>query len=139
MKIRDSHLLPSARFHIAGFTLVEVLVALAVIAIALTAVMRSFGQGVDTTIALRERSIALWVAQNRLATHHIAHSWPSPDTSGGTVEMAGREWRWREVVATTPDADIRRIEIEIRAAPDREALARLVGFLPKPVNASNTP
>jgi general secretion pathway protein I len=115
-----------------GFTLVEVLVALAVIAIALTAVMRSFGQGVDTTIALRERTIALWVAQNRLATHYVAHSWPSPDTSDGTTEMAGREWRWREKVATTPDGDIRRVEIEIRAAPDREVLARLVGFLPKP-------
>lgn len=117
-----------------GFTLIEVLVALAVIAIALTAVMQSFGQGVDTTIALRERTIAHWIAQNRLATHHVAHSWPSPDTSDGTVEMAGREWRWREVVATTPDADIRRIEIEIRAAPDREALTRLIGFLPKPAN-----
>jgi general secretion pathway protein I len=115
-----------------GFTLVEVLVALAVIAIALTAILQAFGQGVDTSVALRERTIALWVAQNRLAEHYVEHSWPALDVTEGTREMAGREWRWRVQAAATPDADIRRIEIEIRAAPDREVLARLVGFLPKP-------
>lgn len=115
-----------------GFTLVEVLVALAVIAIALTAVMSNLGQGVTTAIALRERTIALWIAQNRLATHYLTRTWPSPDTTEGTTEMAGRNWRWREQVATTPDADIRRVEIEVRGAPDHEVLARLVGFLPKP-------
>jgi general secretion pathway protein I len=121
-----------------GFTLVEVLVALAVIAIALTAVMQNFGQGVDTTIALRDRTVALWVAQNQLATHYIRHTWPTADTTEGVTEMAGREWRWREQVMTTAHPDVRRIEIQIRAAPDREALARLVGFLPKPTNVTGT-
>lgn len=115
-----------------GFTLVEVLVALAVIAIALTAVMTNVGQGVNTTIALRERTIAMWVAKNRLATHYATNTWPSPDATDGVAEMAGHQWRWREQVATTPDADIRRIEIEVRSAPEREVLARLVGFLAKP-------
>ncbi len=109
--------------------------ALAVIAIALTAVMRNFGQSIDTASALRERTIALWVAQNRLAMHYAARDWPTPDTTDGTTDMAGREWRWRELVVTTPDADVRRVEIEVRAAPDREAAARLVGFLSRPVNA----
>jgi general secretion pathway protein I len=115
-----------------GFTLVEVLVALAVIAIALTAVMQNFGQSVDTTVALRERTLALWVAQNQLAEHYIARDWPLPDTTEGTIQMVGREWRWRQKVLTTADDNIRRVEIEIRATPEREALARLVGFLPKP-------
>lgn len=115
-----------------GFTLVEVLVALAVIAIALTAVMHNFGQNVDTTVALRDRTIAQWVAQNRLATHYLSRDWPSADTTDGSTEMAGRKWLWRERVSTTPDNDIRRIEVEIRLTADREALARLVGFLSKP-------
>src|SRR3989442_243506 len=115
-----------------GFTLIEVLVALAVIAIALTAIMQNFGQGVDTTVALRERTIALWVAQNRLALHYVNQDWPSADTSDGKVEMAGRDWYWRERVVTTPEPDIRRIEIEIRVAPNREAAAHLVGFLSRP-------
>jgi len=115
-----------------GFTLVEVLVALAVIAIALTAVMQNFGQSVDTTVALRERTLALWVAQNHLAEHHVARDWPLPDTTEGTIQMAGREWRWRQRVVTTDVDYIRRVEIEVRSAPEREALARLVGFLSKP-------
>jgi general secretion pathway protein I len=114
-----------------GFTLVEVLAALAVIAIALTAVMTSYSQGIGTTIALRDRTIAMWVAKNRLVTHQMSTAWPTTDTTEGTEEMAGKQWRWREQVSATPDADIRRIEIEIRSAPDREALARLVGFLAK--------
>jgi general secretion pathway protein I len=119
-------------FRRTGFTLLEVLVALAVIAVALTAVMQNFGQGVDIVVALRERTTALWIAQNRLANHYVAHDWPAADTSEGTTDMAGREWRWREQVTTTPDADVRRVEIEVRVAPGREAAARLVGFLPKP-------
>jgi general secretion pathway protein I len=120
------------RVNARGFTLVEVLVALFVVGLALTAVMTNVGQGVSNTIALRERTIAMWVAKNRLATHLLSNTWPSPESTDGTTEMAGQEWRWREQVATTPDADIRRIEIEVRIRPEREVLARLVGFLPKP-------
>ena len=59
-----------------GFTLVEVLVALAVLAIALAAVMRAMAQAVDTTVSLREHSVALWVAQNRLMEHEMRQDWP---------------------------------------------------------------
>jgi general secretion pathway protein I len=113
----------------AGFTLVEILVALAVLAIALAAVMRSISQGIDTSAALRERTMALWVAQNRLATHQLQRDFPAPDTTDGTVTLGGREWRWREQVATTPDADLRRMEIDVRAAGGEQTLAHLVGFL----------
>lgn len=115
-----------------GFTLIEVLVALAVLAIALTAVMRAFVQGIDVASSLRDRHVALWVAQNRLVQYQIEKYWPTPDTKDGKTEMAGREWLWREQVAATPEPDLRRIEIEIRAAAGQEALVRLAGFLGKP-------
>jgi len=116
----------------AGFTLVEILVALAVLAIALAAVMRSITQSIDTSAALRERTMALWVAQNRLATHQLQRDFPSPDSTDGNVTLGGREWRWREQVATTPDADLRRIEIEVRAVNGEQMLGRLTGFLRRP-------
>jgi general secretion pathway protein I len=115
-----------------GFTLVEVLAALAVLAIAFAAVMRGLAQGIDLAAELREREVALWVAQNRLAGHEAERAFPTPDTRDGETEMGGRSWRWREQVAATPDADLRRIEIEVRADPQREALARLAGFLRRP-------
>jgi general secretion pathway protein I len=115
-----------------GFTLVEVLVALAVLAIAFAAVMRTLGAGIDLSADLRDRNVALWVAQNRLTERQIQHAWPAPDVSEGTSDMGGRQWRWRETVTTTPEAAMRRIEIEIRAPGNEQVLARLVGFLENP-------
>lgn len=116
----------------AGFTLIEVLVALAVLAIALAAVMQTVTHSIDLTANLRDRNVALWVAQNRLVQHQVTLSWPTPDTTEGTVEMAGRTWYWREQVATTPEAQMRRVAIEVRADKAKEALARLNGYLEQP-------
>jgi general secretion pathway protein I len=115
-----------------GFTLIEVMIALAVLAIALAAVMRTVGQSIDLTTNLRDRNIALWVAQNRLLTHQLQGDFPSATTTEGTSEMGGREWRWREAVTTTPEPKLRRIEIEVRLGAGDSAIARLVGFLKDP-------
>jgi general secretion pathway protein I len=113
-----------------GFTLMEVLVALAVLAIALTAVMRTLAQAIDATATLRERHVALWLAQNRLAEHQMRRDWPAADTRDGDIEFNGQKWFWREQVSTTPDAAIRRIEITIRRQSGSEdTQARLVGYL----------
>jgi general secretion pathway protein I len=122
-----------ARPETRGFTLVEILIALAVLAIALAAAMRNINQSIDTTTALRDRAVALWIAENRLAMHELNRDWPTADTTDGETTMGGRSWRWREQVIATPDADMKRIEIEIRGADGKDpALAHLVGFLRKP-------
>ncbi|MGE5318541.1 MAG: type II secretion system minor pseudopilin GspI [Hyphomicrobiaceae bacterium] len=116
-----------------GFTLVEVLVALAVLAIALAAVMRAMAQAIDTTATLRQHEVALWVAQNRLVQHEMSQDWPSVDTTDGDADMGGRKWYWREQVSTTPAPKIRRIEITIRETADsKETVAKLVGYLRQP-------
>jgi len=115
---------------IRGFTLVEVLVALAVLAIALAAVMRAMGQAVDTTVSLREHDVALWVAQNRMAEHEMRKDWPATDTKDGDAQMGGEKWYWREQVSTTPEPKLRRIEITVRRTSDsKDTRARLVGYL----------
>ena len=73
-----------------GFTLVEVLVALAVLTIALAAVMRALSQNIDTSAALRDRTVAMWVAQNRLATHQVTRNFPALDTTEGDAEIGPR-------------------------------------------------
>jgi len=115
-----------------GFTLIEVLIALTVLAIALAAILRTVGQSIDLTANLRDRQLASWVAQNRLIRHQLQRDWPAAAATDGTVEMGGREWRWRELVSTTPEPALRRIEIEIRATSDEQQLARLVGYLEAP-------
>lgn len=109
------------------------MIALAVLAIALAAVMRTVSQSIDLTVNLRDRNIALWVAQNRLHTHQLQHSWPSPDTTEGSTEMGGREWHWREQVSpTASEPRLRHIEIEVRDASGEHRLARLAGYLVQP-------
>lgn len=122
--------MPASRAR--GFTLIEVLMALAVLAIALAAILRTVGQSIDLTVDLRDRALAGWVAQNRLIAHQLQKDWPAAETTDGQTEMGGRVWRWREQVSTTPEPALRRIEIEIRADRGEQRLARLVGFLENP-------
>jgi general secretion pathway protein I len=115
-----------------GFTLAEVLVALAVLAISLAAILGVVSQSIHTTIALRDRTLAMWQAQDRLTLHQLQRDWPAPDTTTGNTEAGGRTWFWHEQVSTTPQADMRRVEIEIRADETKEVLAHLVGYLRRP-------
>jgi general secretion pathway protein I len=106
-----------------------VLVALVVLAIALAAVMRVVTQAIDTTAALRDRAVALGVAQDRLVLHELQDDWPALDTFDGVREQGGRQWYWQEKVISTEIAQFRRIEVEVRARPEGEALVHVVGFL----------
>ncbi len=122
-----------------GFTLVEVLVALAVVAIAFTAILTAMAHAIDVTTDLRERNLALWVAQNRWVQHQIAGDWPAADTKTGTADMGGREWRWQERVSTTDNVYMRRIEITVQHADDEHVLALLEGVLAQPQQTATPP
>jgi general secretion pathway protein I len=113
-----------------GFTLIEILVALAIIAVALAAGMRALAQSADSATALKARTLALWVAQNRLAAAQVATPWPALGRYRGDAMQAGAQFLWREVVTATPNPAFRRIEITVME-PDRPEyqVARLVGFI----------
>lgn len=115
-----------------GFTLVEILVALAIVAIALAAGMRALAQATDSASALKDRTLAR-VAQNRLAAAQVASPWPALGTSNGEALQAGTAFVWQASVTTTPNPAFRRIDITVAApgAPDY-ALAKLTGFLGNP-------
>lgn len=116
-----------------AFTLVEILVALAILAIALTAGMRALAQATDTAGALKARTLALWVAQNRLAAAQIALPWPALGSYSGEVTQANAAFTWQAVVSATPNPQFRRIDITVAepGTPDY-ALAKLTGFLGNP-------
>ncbi len=112
-----------------GFTLVEILVALAVLAIALTAAGHSLGTAIDTTAALRERMLARWVAEDRLSELELKNEWPSLDTKEGDAEMGGRKFHWIQETGATPVARMRRVEVSVVLPGAKVPLARLTGFL----------
>jgi general secretion pathway protein I len=112
-----------------GFTLIEILVALAILAVALAAAVRSASVAADGTLELRERLAGTWVAQDRLAEYAARPLWPEVGTRAGNAEQAGMQFGWREAVTGTPNPRFRRIEVQVFAArtPDR-AVATLVGY-----------
>lgn len=117
----------------AGFTLVEVLVALAIISIALLAALRAAGQGTNSVGDLRARLLAGWVAENRLAEHRSRADWMPPGIQRGNARQAGIELVWREEVTATPSPSFRRIDIFVSPASDASrSLAVLTGFLTAP-------
>lgn len=115
-----------------GFTLIEVLVALAVLAIALSAVLRAVGSAVDTAIALRDHTEAMWVAQNRIAIHQIRRDWLPVSLHNGTETEGRRRWQWQETIEGTPLPGFRRVNVRVRAPRSAHVLAHLVGFIRKP-------
>lgn len=122
-----------ARQH--GFTLLEVLVALAVLALALAAIIQAGGGYAANQVYLRDRVMADWVARNLLMEYQIKEEWPRVGDSTGDEEMAGRRWEWRINVSETEDEDLRRLDIEIRpegSDDDESPLLVLSGFLKNP-------
>ena len=117
------------RARAAGFTLVEILVALAVLAIAITAAAHSMGAAVDTTAALRERMLARWVAEDRLAELELKNEWPALDTKEGDAEMGGRKFHWIQETGATPVSRMRRVEVGVLLPGAKVPLARLTGFV----------
>ncbi|HYT96209.1 MAG TPA: type II secretion system minor pseudopilin GspI [Casimicrobiaceae bacterium] len=116
-----------------GFTLVEILVALAIVAVALAAGMRALAQSADSASTLKSRTLALWVAQNRLANAQLADPWPALGVSSGNAEQAGARLVWRETISGTPNPAFRKVEIVVAEpqTPDY-ALARLIGYIGNP-------
>ncbi len=133
-RIMDPRLAPgSVSAGSAGFTLLEVLVGLTVLGTAPAAMFEGAGRAVGNARYLRDKTLANWVALNRITEVQVLNQWPSVDVHRGTAPMAGREWHWTMTVTATPDKDVRRAELEVRYEQDGpEILITRVGFLPRP-------
>lgn len=108
-----------------GFSLIEAMVALSVLAIAAVGLTRAVESHIDSTRGLERRAIAMWVAENRLAELAIR----SEDASAGEVEMLGQRWRVAVDETPTDDPDIHKIRITIFQGAERAPLASLDGFV----------
>lgn len=114
-----------------GFTLLEIMAALAILALAMTAVLGGVTQHANHAGYLKEKTIALWIARNRMVETHLEQSWPKEGRSDGETAMAGSDWAWQMEVKATPDEDLRRVEIRIESPNDRGELIQLTGFIPR--------
>lgn len=112
-----------------GFTLIEAVVALAVLALALAAASRGSLFATQADEELRHRLLASWVAENRLAEHHAMRRWPPLGSTAGRAVMAGDSFYWNESVIATPHNLFRRVNIQVGLIPDGPPIASLSGFV----------
>jgi general secretion pathway protein I len=113
-----------------GFTLLEILVALAVVAIALTAAVQAAARISADGAYLRDQTLAHWVAMNKLAELQLDAVWPAPGQQRGVYSLGARDWYVTLRVSATPDADVRRVDIGVRADPQApDPLVELVSFV----------
>lgn len=124
--------MPARQANEHGMTLIEVLVALLVIAIALAAAIRSVNAGISNTDYLKQRSIAQWVAMNHANEVQLL---PATAKTHGQfkTEMAGQTWQINSKASATADSAIQRVEISVSSDSDTElTLSRLIVYVGVP-------
>ncbi len=112
-----------------GFTLLEVLVALAVLAITMTALVGSAGNHARNQTYLEQRSLAQWVALNRMAESRLDQRAPVTGVKQGDLHFANQNWQWQTKISETPDKNVHQIEVVVHREGDETELAQVTGFL----------
>jgi len=116
-----------------GFTLIEVLVAMTILAVGVSALVMSAAASSSRADLLRNREMARWVASNTLTEWQAVPAWPDLGTTNTEVTLADRRWFVRTRVQRVADDDLRRIDIQVRLERDAEGyLYAVKGFLGNP-------
>jgi type II secretion system protein I len=129
-----------------GFTLIEVLVALAIVVLGMSALMTTISSSADTTTRLREKSFAEWVGFNQVSTTRLTLNAPTAGTMEGDVDFANNSWHWLQTIDQIELPGVLRITVQVRRNVQGAAavslsnsnwLATVVGFYGTSQGAAN--
>jgi len=109
-----------------GFTLLEVLVALAVFSLAALALLRLQGASLSSIARLDDRLVAMIVVQNLAVEVRLLRPAPAYGGTSGEATNAGRRWRWTQTVERTPDPGLQRIMLKVSDAQGQQLAETLV-------------
>jgi general secretion pathway protein I len=119
--------------HPAGFTLIEVMVALVIVSLALAGVAASMGPMIDTANTMRDRTFASWIAQNKIAEMRLAGVIPKVGESNGEVDYANTTWAWTAEVSETGVENLLKVDVTVSYAGVDEPVREVTGFIGEPV------
>lgn len=124
--------------HQKGMTLLEVMAAILIFAIAAVALLASITLNAKSEMQLEEKSIASWVADNQLAQASLEDMLFPGSPIQGESEMYGQTWYWRQSGQAVPEFAMWQNQVEVRASPDQQApLVRLTTLMAMPTSATN--
>ena len=123
-----------------GFTLIEVLVALAIVTLGMAALLGTLNSAADTAGYLQDKTLAEWIALNQVSKVRLSSQGPSKGNSDGEVEYAGRKWKWTQVVDDMPIPGVLSIVVKVRpsdvtASGDNAWYADVTGVMGDAVGA----
>jgi general secretion pathway protein I len=113
-----------------AFTLIEVMAALVIVSLGMLAVIQAVSSTASNTAYLREKTVAHWVAMNKMTDVRLLQQPPPMGKSTGDVTMGNLRWRWTVTVSATDVPSMRRIDVDVSPGDGDEdnRLASLTGF-----------
>lgn len=123
----------AANSNDAGFTLLEVLVALAVLAVGAVSLLTATQTHVSRISDIENRTVARWVADNRLVALRIDMQQPD------VVDMLGQRWGVVVSRTETEDPDLQRVDIAVALSSNTRDLFKLTGFIDTAINGLQVP
>jgi len=116
-----------------GFTLLEVLIALVILALAFTASFLALSSSARHLLSLQDKTAAQWVGLNVISRAQLGIM-QVPQGSGsttGTDKMFNKDWSWQLSVSPTPDTNTSRIDVTVGKGNNQSGVTSLTGYLPK--------
>jgi len=100
-----------------GFTLIEVLVALVIVAVGMSVLMSTLSSSAKSVVYMQEKTFAEWAALNKIALLRVSlqqGQLPPQTSTNGDMDYAGRSWHWRQDVVASQVPGINRIDVKVR-------------------------
>ena len=130
---------PQGRRSTRGFTLIETVVALLIVALGMTAVWMQIGQFASTAIYMQDKTLASWIGSNYVTELSIAPDWPEIGDSEDEIEYANRTWRVNIVISETEVENLRRVDVSVALDDRPERVIHTVSGLIEPPIPSDFP
>lgn len=96
-----------------GFTLIEVIIALFVVALGIGALLAALVSSADSLGRLRDKSLAEWIALNRISEVRLGGRKPTAGITTGSIEYGGRPWSWQQTISDPGLAGMLRIDVQV--------------------------
>lgn len=108
-------------WHMRGFTLIEIMVALIIFAVLSVTLLVRLGDSIRSEQYLESKTLASLIAENVLADMRIKEEWSNVRNDNKTVKMFGKSWVVKTTVSDTAEENLRRVTVQVRADEGRSS------------------